>query len=155
MAEKPDLSATSAADLVALMTACGLSPDPSDQEFARACRDELARRKPPVGARQEHLLTHPGSKATMTRGDDRTIPDDVWSDDDPTLDVVETALLLAWDDRLGDCPDAAAIAGWTPEQRREAFRWAVTDTGREPFRWAVNDVAGVPVPEFLKLGVKP
>jgi hypothetical protein len=74
----------------------------------------------------------------MAHGDDQTLPEDVWPDDDPRPDDVETALLLAWDDRLGDCPDATAVAGWTPGQRREAFRWATDEAGL------------VPAPEFLK-----
>jgi hypothetical protein len=64
--------------------------------------------------------------------------DDPGRDDDPIPNEVETALLLNWDDRLGDCPYEEEIARWTPEQRREAFRWA-------------NDTdAGGPLPEFLK-----
>lgn len=42
----PDLSDTPTQDLCALMMTCGLSDDPSDQMFAKACRDELAKRKP-------------------------------------------------------------------------------------------------------------
>lgn len=44
--EAPDLSFMTTADLVALMGECGQSPEPSDQAFAKACRDEIARRKP-------------------------------------------------------------------------------------------------------------
>ena len=42
----PDLSDMSNADLCQLMLVCGMSNDKSDQMFAKACRDELARRKP-------------------------------------------------------------------------------------------------------------
>ena len=41
----PDLSDTPKNDLCALMLACGMSNDPSDKMFVRACRDELAKRK--------------------------------------------------------------------------------------------------------------
>lgn len=44
--EAPDLSQTPTDDLCQLMMACAMSPDPSDKQFAKACRDELARRKP-------------------------------------------------------------------------------------------------------------
>lgn len=33
-------------ELVTLMLGCSLSPDPSDKEFAQACREEIKRRKP-------------------------------------------------------------------------------------------------------------
>jgi len=42
----PDLSMMSNDDLCALMLATGSSNDPTDREFCKACRDELARRKP-------------------------------------------------------------------------------------------------------------
>lgn len=48
--EPPDLSRSSTADVIALMAECGASADPSDQMFARACRDELATRKPNQGS---------------------------------------------------------------------------------------------------------
>jgi hypothetical protein len=51
--EKPDLGYMSTADLVELMLACGMSSDPSDKEFAKACRDEIARRKP-TPTREKH-----------------------------------------------------------------------------------------------------
>ncbi|MES2973340.1 MAG: hypothetical protein V4757_07010 [Pseudomonadota bacterium] len=44
--EAPDLSDMSTDDLCAMMLACGMSNDRSDRDFAKACRDELARRKP-------------------------------------------------------------------------------------------------------------
>lgn len=44
--ELPDLSDMPELDLVMLMGQCGRSNDPSDKAFAKACRDELARRKP-------------------------------------------------------------------------------------------------------------
>jgi len=44
--QAPDLSHMSNDDLCALMLACGLSNDPSDRAFVKACRDELAKRKP-------------------------------------------------------------------------------------------------------------
>jgi hypothetical protein len=43
--EAPDVSHMSKNDLCILLFACGLSNDPSDRAFAKACRDELARRK--------------------------------------------------------------------------------------------------------------
>lgn len=43
--EAPDLSHMDKNDLCALLLACGMSDDPSDRVFAKACRDELARRK--------------------------------------------------------------------------------------------------------------
>lgn len=45
-----DLSMLSNSDLVTLLVECGSSLDPTDQEFAKACRDELARRRPVVPA---------------------------------------------------------------------------------------------------------
>lgn len=44
--EQPDLSDMSSDDLCAMMLGCGMSNDPSDQAFVKACRDELAKRKP-------------------------------------------------------------------------------------------------------------
>lgn len=44
--EPPDLSETPTQDLCGLMLACSLSNDPTDKAFAKACRDEIARRKP-------------------------------------------------------------------------------------------------------------
>ena len=44
--EAPDLSMMSNDDLCSLMLATGMSNDPSDKAFCRACRDELAKRKP-------------------------------------------------------------------------------------------------------------
>lgn len=41
----PDLSDISTDDLAYLMIECGLSRDKSDQMFAKACRDEIAKRK--------------------------------------------------------------------------------------------------------------
>jgi hypothetical protein len=41
-----DLSETTTPELIALMMACGLSDDPSNRMLAKACRDELAKRKP-------------------------------------------------------------------------------------------------------------
>lgn len=41
----PDLSDTPTNDLCALMLVCGMSNDPSDKMFVKACRDELAKRK--------------------------------------------------------------------------------------------------------------
>ena len=46
--EAPDLSFMSAADLVTLMGECGRSDDSSDKAFAKACRDELSKRKPVI-----------------------------------------------------------------------------------------------------------
>ena len=52
--EAPDLTHMSQLDLLLLMRQCGLSDDPSDKSFAKACRDELSRRKPsPTGAMEE------------------------------------------------------------------------------------------------------
>lgn len=45
--EQPDLSHMPTPELVMLMAACGSSDDPSDKEFAKACRDEIARRPNP------------------------------------------------------------------------------------------------------------
>lgn len=42
----PDLSDMSNDDLCAMMLACGMSNDQSDRQFVKACRDELAKRKP-------------------------------------------------------------------------------------------------------------
>jgi len=42
----PDLSHLSITEVCALMLQCGMSEDKSDRDFANACRDELARRKP-------------------------------------------------------------------------------------------------------------
>ena len=42
----PDLSDMPTPDLCELMQACGISNDPSDKMFVKACRDELAKRKP-------------------------------------------------------------------------------------------------------------
>ena len=44
--ERPDLSDMTTDDLCGLMLACGLSDDESDKAFAKACRDEIAKRKP-------------------------------------------------------------------------------------------------------------
>ncbi len=44
--QTPDLSSVPTQDLCGLMLACALSDDKSDREFAKACRDEIARRKP-------------------------------------------------------------------------------------------------------------
>jgi len=41
----PDLSHTPTQDLCMLMMDCSMSDDPSDKMFAKACRDELAKRK--------------------------------------------------------------------------------------------------------------
>lgn len=43
--ESPDLSDMPTDDLVALMCGCSYSHDPSDKSFAKACRDEIAKRK--------------------------------------------------------------------------------------------------------------
>lgn len=43
----PDLSDMSTIELCALMMACGMSNDPSDKAFVKACREELAKRKNP------------------------------------------------------------------------------------------------------------
>lgn len=43
--EAPDVSHMTKDDLCALLLTCGMSNDPSDRVFAKACRDELARRK--------------------------------------------------------------------------------------------------------------
>ena len=48
--EAPDLSDMSNDDLCAMMLACGMSGDPSDAAFVKACRDELAKRKPEPAA---------------------------------------------------------------------------------------------------------
>ena len=42
----PALKDMPLADLTALMMACALSHDRTDQEFAKACREEIKRRKP-------------------------------------------------------------------------------------------------------------
>ena len=42
----PDLSHMSTNDLCALMFATATSNDKSDKDFAMACRDEIAKRKP-------------------------------------------------------------------------------------------------------------
>ena len=44
--EMPDLSDVPTSDLVLLMGSCAQSNDLTDKEFAKACRDEIARRKP-------------------------------------------------------------------------------------------------------------
>jgi hypothetical protein len=44
--ETPDLSDVPTDDLAGLLLACAMSNDPSDRAFAKACRDEIARRKP-------------------------------------------------------------------------------------------------------------
>jgi hypothetical protein len=44
--ERPDLSEVSTQDLIGMMLGCGLSNDPSDKQFAKFCRDEIAKRKP-------------------------------------------------------------------------------------------------------------
>lgn len=44
--QAPDLSEMTNDDLCALMLACGMSDDQSDKMFVKACRDELAKRKP-------------------------------------------------------------------------------------------------------------
>ena len=44
--EPPDFSETSTDDLCGMMLACGASEDESDKMFAKACRDEIAKRKP-------------------------------------------------------------------------------------------------------------
>ena len=44
--EAPGLSHMSIADLLYMARVCMESGEPSDLEFARACKDELARRKP-------------------------------------------------------------------------------------------------------------
>ena len=41
-----DLSDMPTPDLCNLLLACGMSNDPSDRMFVRACRDELTKRKP-------------------------------------------------------------------------------------------------------------
>lgn len=46
MAEAPELSHMSVADLVILIGVCGRSDYQSDKDFAKACHDEIARRKP-------------------------------------------------------------------------------------------------------------
>lgn len=43
--ETPDLSCMDKDGLCAMLLMCGMSSDPSDRAFAKACRDELARRK--------------------------------------------------------------------------------------------------------------
>jgi hypothetical protein len=45
--QQPDLSHMSIPDLIAMASECIGSPDESDREFAKACRDELAKRKQP------------------------------------------------------------------------------------------------------------
>lgn len=42
----PDLSHMSIADLLYMARECMESGEPSDLEFARTCKDEIARRKP-------------------------------------------------------------------------------------------------------------
>ena len=42
----PDLSEMTNDDLCALILACGMSNESSDKAFVKACRDELAKRKP-------------------------------------------------------------------------------------------------------------
>lgn len=44
--ETPDLADIPESDLCALMMACSMSDDPTNKAFAKACRDELAKRKP-------------------------------------------------------------------------------------------------------------
>lgn len=51
----PDLSDTPTPDLCALMMACGMSKDPSDKMFAKACRDELAKRNPDKNIRTKPI----------------------------------------------------------------------------------------------------
>ena len=51
--ERPDLSNMTTDDLCGLMLACGLSDDKSDKAFAKACRDEIAKRKPEKTANVE------------------------------------------------------------------------------------------------------
>jgi len=50
--EAPDLTNMSSDDLCAFMIACGTSEDPSDKAFVKACRDELAQRKPEQGVQK-------------------------------------------------------------------------------------------------------
>jgi len=51
----PDLSDMSTDDLCDLMLACWMSNDKSDRVFAKACRDEIAKRKPEDNKTQEAL----------------------------------------------------------------------------------------------------
>lgn len=44
--EAPDLGHMTTRELCQLMLACGSSNDPSDKAFVKACRDEIAKRKP-------------------------------------------------------------------------------------------------------------
>ena len=44
--QAPDLSDMTNDDLCSLMLVAGFSNDPSDKAFSKACRDELAKRKP-------------------------------------------------------------------------------------------------------------
>ena len=48
--EAPDLSGMDSDGLCAMLLMCGRSSDPTDRAFAKACRDELAKRKPEVNA---------------------------------------------------------------------------------------------------------
>lgn len=44
--EAPDLSGMDNDTLCAMLILCGRSDDPTDKAFAKACRDQLAKRKP-------------------------------------------------------------------------------------------------------------
>jgi hypothetical protein len=46
--DRPDLSAMKVNDLCSLMLKCAVSKDASDQMFAIACRNEIAKRKPVI-----------------------------------------------------------------------------------------------------------
>ena len=62
--ERPDLSNMTTDDLCGLMLACGLSDDKSDKAFAKACRDEIAKRKPEKTANAGVKAAAEGSPAT-------------------------------------------------------------------------------------------
>jgi len=61
--EAPELDHMSTHDLCWLMLACGLSEDPSDKAFVKACRDELAKRKPETSC---------AALATTTQGEQKS-----------------------------------------------------------------------------------
>jgi hypothetical protein len=49
--QTPDLSEVPTQDLCGLMLACSCSNDKSDRDFVKACRDEIARRKPEAASK--------------------------------------------------------------------------------------------------------
>ena len=69
--EPPDFSETSTDDLCGMMLACGASEDESDKMFAKACRDEIAKRKPGKTANVLADRREPIGEASSPKGDGR------------------------------------------------------------------------------------